>query len=123
MAKILIVEDVVSIRFLIKASLENKGYSIWEAGDGLEAYEIIKRENPDLVILDVMMPGMNGYELCKLIKKNPVYCGTLVLMLTAKDQKEDREIIEKIGADFYLPKPFQPEVLAETVESLLQKQG
>ncbi len=123
MAKILIVEDVVSIRFLIKASLENKGYSIWEAGDGLEAYEIIKQENPDLVILDVMMPGMNGYELCKLIKKNPVYCGTLILMLTAKDQKEDREIIEKIGADFYLPKPFQPEVLAETVESLLQKQG
>ncbi len=121
MAKILIVEDVVSIRFLIKASLENKGHSLWEAGNGLAAYEIIKRENPDLVILDVMMPGMNGYELCQLIKKNPVYSGTLVLMLTAKDQKEDREIIEKIGADFYLPKPFQPEILAKTVESLLQK--
>jgi len=123
MSKILIVDDEPSLRFLISSTLEDEGYDILEATDGLEAYEKIKKEKPDLVILDVMMPGMTGFELCEKLKKDVATRSIIVVMLTAKGQEKDRLQSEKVGADYYLRKPFSPMGLLEVIEFLLQKKN
>jgi CheY-like chemotaxis protein len=119
MAKILIVDDEPALRFLITSTLEDEGYELLEAADGLEAYESILKEKPDLVILDVMMPGLTGYELCARIKQNTRTSKTIVIMLTAKGQEQDRLQSEAVGADLYLRKPFSPIQLIDIVESML----
>lgn len=120
MPKILVVDDEPSLRFLVAASLEDEGYDILEAADGLEAHAIVQEDQPDLIILDVMMPGLTGYELCSLLKGNPNTCNILILMLTAKGQEQDRVQSQQAGADYYLRKPFSPLELIDVVESLLQ---
>lgn len=121
MAKILIVDDEPSIRFLINSTLEDEGYEIIEASDGLEAKNLLKAERPDLVLLDVMMPVMTGYELCKLIKEDPASRNIIVVMLTAKGQERDRIDSKAAGADFYLRKPFSPFELIEIIDRLLKQ--
>lgn len=120
MAKILIVDDEPAIRFLITSSLEDEGYELAEAADGLEAYQLIEEKEPDLVILDVMMPGLTGFELCAKVKQEPALKGIIVIMLTAKGQECDRLESEQAGADYYLRKPFSPIELAGIVKSLLK---
>ena len=121
MAKILIVDDEPAIRFLISATLEDEGYELFEAADGLEASELIQENRPDLVILDVMMPGLTGYELCSRIKQDPVTQKIQVIMLTAKAQEQDKLQSRQAGADYYLRKPFSPMELTQVVADLLQK--
>lgn len=121
MAKILIVDDEPAIRFLISATLEDEGYELFEAADGLEASELIQENRPDLVILDVMMPGLTGYELCSRIKQDPVTQKIKVIMLTAKAQEQDKLQSRQAGADYYLRKPFSPMELTQVVADLLQK--
>ena len=123
MAKVLIVDDERSLRFLISSTLEDEGYDISEAADGLEAYEIIKKDKPDLVILDVMMPGMTGFELCEKLKQDMATRDIIVVMLTAKGQEQDRLQSAQAGADYYLRKPFSPIMLLEVIESLLQERS
>jgi len=120
MPKILIVDDEPSIRFLVASSLEDEGYDIIEATDGLQAYDIVQREKPDLIVLDVMMPGLTGYELCSRLKQNVSTSDILILMLTAKGQERDRLQSRQAGADYYLRKPFSPLELIEVVESLIK---
>ena len=119
MAKILIVDDEPSIRFLIVSALEDEGYELWEASDGLEAFERIQKDKPDVMILDVMMPGMTGYELCAKLKQDPVTKDILIIMLTAKGQEQDRLHSRQAGADYYLRKPFSPMELVEIVASIV----
>ncbi|MFZ5944748.1 MAG: response regulator transcription factor [Bacillota bacterium] len=119
--KILIVDDEPSLRFLISSALEDEGYYISEAADGLEAYDLIRKQKPDLIILDVMMPGMTGIELCEKLKKDLVTKNIIILMLTAKGQLQDKIESEKVGADYYLRKPFSPIGLLEIVDGLLNK--
>lgn len=120
MPKILVVDDEPSLRFLVASSLEDEGYHILEAADGLEAHALVQQDQPDLIILDVMMPGLTGYELCSLLKRNPNTSNILIIMLTAKGQEQDRIQSQQAGADYYLRKPFSPLELIDVVESLLQ---
>jgi CheY-like chemotaxis protein len=121
MTKILIVDDEPSIRFLITATLEDEGYELFEAADGQEAYNLVKSNKPDLIILDVMMPGLTGYELCAKLKQDPVTQNIVIIMLTAKGQEQDRLQSRQAGADRYLRKPFSPLELINVVASFLQQ--
>jgi two-component system alkaline phosphatase synthesis response regulator PhoP len=121
MAKILIVDDEPSIRFLITATLEDEGYQLFEAVDGLEAAALIKSVQPDLIILDVMMPGLTGYELCAQLKQDPATQKIIVILVTAKGQEQDHLYSQQAGADRYLRKPFSPLELITVVAALLGK--
>ena len=116
--KILVVDDELSLRMLISATLEGENYSINEAEDGMEALNIIKSQQPDLIILDVMMPGMSGFEVCKIVKSNPELSKIKILLLTAKAQKSDREEGQKTGADYFLAKPFSPYELLNIINDI-----
>jgi CheY-like chemotaxis protein len=119
MAKILIVDDESAIRFLITAVLEDEGYELFEAADGREAVTLLADVQPDLIILDVMMPGITGYELCAKLKQEPTTREIVIIMLTAKGQERDRRHSEQAGADYYLRKPFSPLELSALVASIL----
>lgn len=121
MYKILVADDEKTLRLLIAGTLEIGNYNILEANNGIMALEMIKRERPDLVILDVMMPGMTGYEVCKNIKTNPEFKDIKILILTAKGQQSDKEAAWEAMADFYLSKPFSPVQLLSMVEEILNK--
>ena len=123
MYKILVADDEKALRLLIAGTLEIGEYNILEADNGIQALDLVKRERPDLVILDVMMPGMTGYEVCKNIKTNPDIQETKVLILTAKGQQSDREAAWEALADFYLAKPFSPMELFAMVEEILRKKA
>lgn len=119
MYKVLVADDERALRVLIAGTLEIGNYEILEADNGLEALDLVKREKPDLIILDVMMPGMTGYEVCKKVKTNPDISDTKVLILTAKGQQSDKEAAWEAMADFYLAKPFSPMELFAMVEEIL----
>lgn len=122
MYKILIADDEKALRVLIAGTLEIGDFNILEADNGIEALNLVKSERPDLIILDVMMPGMTGYEVCKGIKANPDIADTKVLILTAKGQQTDKEAAREAMADFYLAKPFSPMDLLSMVEEILNEQ-
>jgi two-component system alkaline phosphatase synthesis response regulator PhoP len=120
--KILIVDDEPHIRALLEQTLEDledEGVELLTAGDGLEAWTAAQQERPDLIILDVMMPRMSGYEVCERIKSEPTLSDVYVIMLTAKGQAVDRQRGEQVGADEYVTKPFDPDYLIERAETLL----
>jgi DNA-binding response OmpR family regulator len=118
-AKVLIVDDEIDSLKLIGLLLESKGYQIVAAQNGERAIEKALQEPPDLVILDVMMPGMSGYEVCRRLRTNPQTATIPILMFTAKTQVMDKVIGFEAGADEYLTKPIQPAELLDRVEMLL----
>src|SRR5512135_2267062 len=118
MPKVLVVDDEPLIRMLLEQSLEEfeeHGVEILSAENGLEAVEVIKREKPDLVFLDVMMPKMNGFEVCNMIKKQLRMKDICVIMLTAKGQEHDKLKAEEAGIDDYITKPFSIREVADKV--------
>ncbi len=122
MKKVLIVDDEPCVRDLMVQALEGleeKGLEIFVARDGLEALEQVKKESPGLIFLDVMMPKMNGFEVCRKVKKGPERVDTYVIMLTAKGQLVDRQKGKEAGADEYMTKPFDPDIIVERVKSVL----
>lgn len=121
MYKILVADDEKALRMLISGTLEIEDYYILEADNGMLALELVKQERPDLIILDVMMPGMTGYEVCKCIKTNPNIADTKVLILTARGQQSDKEAAWEALADYYLSKPFSPMELLFMVKEILKK--
>ena len=116
MKKVLIIEDEDKIRKIIKTFLEKKSFKIVEVADGKDAIDSFLTEKPDLVILDVMLPHKNGFEICKEIRE---FGNTPVLMLTAKTQDNDEINSFQLGADDFLRKPFSLEVLLVRVNKLL----
>ena len=126
MAKtVLIVDDEPHIRMLLEQTLDelvDEGVDVLMATNGGEALESIRSERPDLVLLDVMMPVMNGFEVCKTVKSDPELSATYVIMLTAKGQELDRATGEEVGADVYMTKPFDPDDVLERVARVLQVQ-
>ncbi len=120
MRKLLVVDDEPALRFLVSSALEDEGYILLEAEDGLAALDIVAKEKPDLIILDVMMPGLSGYEVCARLKQAPATSDIKIILLTAKGQEQDRRQSQQAGADYYLRKPFSPLQLIEIVENLLQ---
>jgi len=121
MAKILSADDDLEVQELIKFTLENEGHQVISASDGAEAIEKAKSSNPDLVILDVVMPKFTGFEVCEQLRENPATCLLPIIMLTSLNQVKDRITGIKLGADQYLSKPFEPLELSARVERLLNR--
>ncbi len=120
--KILIVDDEAHIRMLIEQTLEeleDEGVEFLTAENGEIALEIIQAEKPDLVFLDVMMPKMNGMEVCRKVKKELEMKGVFIVLLTAKGQELDRLKGQEVGADVYMTKPFDPEVILNKAKEVL----
>lgn len=119
---ILIADDEAHIRLLLEQALEEleeEGVRLASAGDGTRALEAIRRERPALVFLDVMMPGMNGFEVCRAVRADPSITATRIVMLTAKGQEFDRRRGEEAGADRYLTKPFDPDEIVRVAREIL----
>ncbi len=121
MNKILVVDDDIAINELIKVNLELSGYKIVQAFDGIEGFAMAKQELPSLVILDVMMPDVDGYTVAQRIRMNPELKETPILMLTALSQLNDKVKGFDIGVDDYLVKPFEMEELKVRVRALLKR--
>ena len=123
MARILAVDDEPNIVRLIQVNLERMGYQVETANNGVQALEKIRASRPDLVVSDVMMPEMDGFELLSTIRRDPALEDLPVIMLTAKAQ--DKKVMEgyQRGADMYLTKPFNPMELIAFVKRILQSSG
>ncbi len=119
--KILIVEDEQEIGQLIEQTLNREGFSCLIANDGLNALEIFRQQQPDVVILDLMLPGLDGLEVCTRIRQQPFDKDPYILMLTARGEEIDRVIGLSTGADDYLVKPFSPRELVARVRALLRR--
>jgi CheY-like chemotaxis protein len=117
--KILIVDDESNLRLLLIRTLSTKGYVTKEAADGFEAGIQVLEFKPDLVLLDLKMPGMDGFEVCRKIKGNPKTANTLVVALTGHGGDENRNRIFKAGADGFLGKPVVRDQLLNMLEALL----
>jgi len=117
--KILIVDDDEVIRDAVRISLIEEGHRIFEAEDGKKAFSIAKDVRPDLVILDVMMPGMNGYRVCQEIKKDPDTAHAYVIFLTARGHSLTDDAVVESGGDDLINKPFMPADLRDKVRSVL----
>ena len=121
MGKILIVEDEANIRQLVRYNLEKEGFQIIEAVDGLQGVKLAKIEKPDLVLLDLMLPEMDGLEVCRNIKGNTGTSSLPIIMLTAKSEEIDKVIGLELGADDYMTKPFSPRELVARVKAVLRR--
>jgi twitching motility two-component system response regulator PilH len=120
MSTVLVVEDSMTQRAMITELLKGSGLNVTIASDGVEALEKIEGHSPDLVVLDIVMPRMNGYEVCRQIKANPKTQNIPVVMCSSKGEEFDRYWGMKQGADAYIAKPFQPTELVGTVKQLLR---
>ena len=124
MKKILIVDDEADIIEILQFVLESQGYECITAFDGEEGLKLAREASPDLIILDVMMPKINGYKISRLLKYDNKYKDIPILMITARAQEEDKIIGEETGADEYITKPFKVEYVVEKVKEYLgQKDG
>jgi two-component system alkaline phosphatase synthesis response regulator PhoP len=114
--KILVVEDEPDIRKLVQYNLTQERFNVLEAEDGEQALKLLQRERPNLVILDLMLPGLSGMELCKLLRQRSDTATLPILMLTAKAGEADRIVGLEMGADDYLAKPFSPREMVARVK-------
>ncbi|MGL5439208.1 MAG: response regulator transcription factor [Filifactoraceae bacterium] len=121
MVRILVVDDEVNIVELLKFSLEQKGYYVISAYDGKKAKDIIKNEQVDLVILDLMLPEIDGFQLCKYIRETERYKDLPVIMLTARNHEQDKYKGFEYGADDYVTKPFSVKELTQRVKAVLRR--
>jgi two-component system, OmpR family, alkaline phosphatase synthesis response regulator PhoP len=117
--KILIADDNENIREALTYLLEDEGYKLWMAKDGAEALKEVRNVRPDILFLDIMMPEMNGYDVCRIIKNDPELSKTYVIMLTAKGQVAEQERGKEVGADEYIVKPFSPMEILSKIKKLL----
>lgn len=118
MEKILIADDEQLMRQLVIDFLRPEGYEILEASDGKEALEIYDKEHPDLILLDVMMPGYDGWTVCREIRREST---VPIMMLTAKGEEIDQLFAYDLGADEYITKPFSPKILVAKIKALLRR--
>ena len=119
--RILIVDDEPDLLETIQMTMEMEGYQCLVAYDGFRGLERARTEQPDLIILDVMLPGLNGYKICRLLKFDEQYKRIPIIMLTAESQEKDRLTGEETGADFYMTKPFAADKLIAKVAEFLGK--
>lgn len=121
MVKVLVVDDSAMVLEMVSAHLKQNGIEVLEAHDGSDAVEQLKVVTPDLVVTDVVMPKMNGYELCRWIKNNDSTKDVPVIMCTTKSEEFDKYWGMKQGADAYLTKPYHPPELIKTIKQLLSQ--
>ena len=123
MKSILIIEDEKDIVDLIEYHLKQSGFSVISALDGPTGLERARKKSPNLIILDLMLPGMDGKDICRSLKSNPLTQSIPILMLTAKAEETDRLIGFELGADDYVTKPFSPKELVLRVKAILRRKG
>ncbi|MBG0818794.1 response regulator transcription factor [Planomonospora sp. ID82291] len=121
MARVLTVEDDADIQFVISFALKKAGHEVKMAGDGLAAMDALAEKLPDVVILDWMMPGLSGPEVCRRLREMPGGQNVAVLMLSAKSEQDDVTQAFEAGVDDYMTKPFSPKDLATRVQDLLAR--
>jgi len=119
--KVLVVDDEEYIQHILNFSFGAEGYDVVTAADGEECIRKAKSEKPDIIVLDIMMPKMDGYEACKRLKTDPSTKGIPVILLTAKGREVDRKLGSQAGADDYVVKPFSPGRLIERVEGMMKR--
>ncbi len=117
--KILVVDDEIYIVHILDFSLGMEGYEVVTALDGEQALEKARSEKPDLIVLDIMMPKLDGYETCKRLKADPVTKDMPVILLSAKGRNVDQKVGFEVGADDYITKPFSPRKLVERINAIL----
>jgi len=119
--KILVVDDDSSIRRLLSFLLEKSGYTVITAEDGIEALARVESAKPEIVITDLMMSKLDGYQLCRSIRGRREYDGIRIIVLTARDQSGDVEALKTSGADFVMKKPINPQELTKAVKGFLEE--
>jgi len=120
--QILLVDDELELVTVVKFRLEANDYGVIVAYDGQEALEKARKDKPDLIILDLMLPKMDGYKVCGLLKADERYKKIPIIMFTARGQESDKKIGEEVGADAYITKPFEDQVLLAKIKELLKEQ-
>lgn len=117
--RILLVDDESQMVDMLKMRLEANNYLVLTAYDGLEAFEKARKEKPDLIILDLMLPKIDGYKVCRMLKFDEKYKKIPIIMFTARVQDSDKAMGKEVGADAYVTKPFEPQVLLGKIRELL----
>ncbi|MCK5180022.1 MAG: response regulator [Candidatus Omnitrophica bacterium] len=120
--KILIIDDEPDMVYAVQMRLETSGYQVVTALDGNEGLEKARKENPDLIILDVMLPNLDGYKISRMLKFDEKYKNIPIIMFTARGQRDDIKLGYEVGVDVYLVKPFEWKVLLEEINKLLDKE-
>lgn len=118
---ILVVEDDENIQQLVGYNLAKAGFHVLYADNGEQALSVIKRERPELIVLDLMLPGLSGFEICKLVRKDPKTKNLPIVMLTAKSEENDMAAGLDLGADDYITKPFSPKILISRIKAALRR--
>lgn len=121
MASILVVDDEEPIQELLKFNLEKEGYQVLIASDGSEALTVLEEKQPELLVLDIMLPGMSGLDVLNKLRKDPKFADLPVIMLTAKGEEIDKVLGLEIGADDYITKPFSPRELVARIRARLRR--
>lgn len=119
--RILLVEDEQDMVYAVTLQLEAKGYDVITASDGQEGLDKARKEKPDLVILDLMLPKIDGYKVCRMLKFDSRYKNIPVVLFTARAQDSDKKTGKDVGADAYITKPFESKTLLDKIEELLAK--
>jgi two-component system alkaline phosphatase synthesis response regulator PhoP len=120
-AKILVVDDEPDILEFLQYNLEKEGFTVFTASDGEEGIESAERENPDLIILDIMMPKMDGVEVCRVLRARPKFAQTIIAFLTAREEDFSQIAALEMGGDDYITKPIRPRVLISRIRALLRR--
>ena len=120
MQTILLIEDDAPIQELVRYNLEREGYSLVVAGDGLNGLEKAQQVKPDLILLDLMLPGLDGYEVCRALRADPATAAVPIIVLSARSEVIDKVLGLELGADDYMTKPFDPKVLLSKIKALIK---
>lgn len=118
--RILITEDSPTILAIVAETLQGAGFEVIAASDGQDALAKARKENPDLIILDLMLPKLDGYKVCRMLKFDEKYKQIPVIIFTARGEDSDKKLGQEVGADAYITKPFDPEVLLAKIKELLK---
>ncbi len=118
--RILVVDDEPDFLMAIKAMLEVNGFEVLAATDGQEGLSVARLEKPDLIVLDLMLPKMDGYKVCRFLKFDEKYRMIPIIMLTARGQEDDKQLGKEMGADFYIVKSERPEILLKKINEFLK---
>lgn len=116
--KILLVDDETDIQIIVKARLEALGFEVLVAKDGQEGLDLARKELPDLVVLDLMLPKLDGHKVCRLLKFDKVFENIPVIIFSAKGGETDKKLAEQMGADAYITKPFDIKLFTQTIQRL-----
>ncbi|MCQ9206426.1 MAG: response regulator [Omnitrophica bacterium] len=119
--RILVVDDEVEIVRAVEIRLKQADYETLSAYDGMEGLKKARKEKPDLIILDLMLPKMDGYKVCALLKKDTKYSAIPVILFSARAQESDKQLGEEVGADAYITKPFEQQALLGKIKELLKE--